>query len=301
VPSALQATRSAPRRASRRAPAKKRPSRKGRRRGPRTLLTALFTVAAVTGIVTLARLPAGNKQPPSGCTVASDTGQRSFRLSPDQAQNAAIIAGVALRKGLPDHAVTVALATSLQESKLTNLPYGDLDSVGLFQQRPSQGWGTRTQLLDPAYAAGAFYDRLAQVEGWTTMAVTDAAQSVQHSAAPTAYSGWEPEGRALAAALTGEKPAAFACQLASFAGPAPANSALDEAATAEMGSPVVSVQPSSKVGWRVASWVVAHAWRYHIQDVSLGGWAWTSASGRWLQTPTNGSAPGTLQIAYARR
>jgi hypothetical protein len=102
---------------------------------------------------------------------------------------------------MANHAVTVALAASLQETQLRNLPYGDLDSVGLFQQRPSQGWGTVAQIMDPNYAAAAFYDHLAQVSGWQTMAVTEAAQLVQHSAAPNAYASWEAEARSLASAL----------------------------------------------------------------------------------------------------
>jgi hypothetical protein len=128
--------------------------------------------------------------PQTACTVASTTPGGSYSITPTQAQNAAIIAAVALRKGLPDHAVTVALATSLQESQLLNLSYGDQDSLGLFQQRPSQGWGTSTQIMDPNYAASAFYDHLAQLSGWQTMPVTEAAQLVQHSATPDAYATW---------------------------------------------------------------------------------------------------------------
>ena len=80
-----------------------------------------------------------------------------------------------------------ALAAAFQESGLHNLSHGDRDSLGLFQQRPSQGWGTPSQIMDPGYAAGAFYHRLAQVTGWQTTSVTDAAQQVQRSAAPDAY------------------------------------------------------------------------------------------------------------------
>ena len=83
--------------------------------------------------------------------------------------------------------MTVALAAALQESNLLNLPYGDRDSLGLFQQRPSQGWGTAAQILDPAYAASAFYARLVDVPGWESLPVTQAAQLVQSSADPGAY------------------------------------------------------------------------------------------------------------------
>ncbi|HEX7659535.1 MAG TPA: hypothetical protein VF444_08655 [Pseudonocardiaceae bacterium] len=135
--------------------------------------------------------------PPRASTVGSNgstsssplSATNSYVLSPTQADNAATIAGVGLRMGMPDHAVTVALATALQESKLVNLSGGDRDSAGLFQQRPSQGWGTFAQVTDPVHASRAFYDKLAQVPGWAQLSVTEAAQSVQRSAAPDGYTG----------------------------------------------------------------------------------------------------------------
>jgi hypothetical protein len=233
--------------------------------------------------------------PPTGCTFASATTSASaqFSITPTQAQNAAIIAAVAMRKGMPDHAVTIALATSLQETQLRNLPYGDLDSVGLFQQRPSQGWGTNAQIMDPNYAASAFYDHLAQVPGWQTMAVTDAAQLVQHSATPGAYANWETEARSLATALTGEVPTGLTCRLGGFGGLAPPPSALAQASAQEMGAQLLGVPVSTKTGWRVASWAVAHAYNYHISSVSFEGRTWTGASGTW--TPMAGSESGTHQ------
>jgi len=116
-----------------------------------------------------------------------------------------------LQDGFPHHAVTVALAAALQESLLRNLPGGDRDSVGLFQQRPSQGWGTPAQLTDPRYAAAAFYRALGRISGWSTMPVTDAAQRVQHSATPEAYANWEAEARVLARILTREVPETIVC------------------------------------------------------------------------------------------
>src|SRR5690606_17546897 len=113
----------------------------------------------------------------------------------------------------PERAVTVALATALQESELRNLPGGDRDSVGLFQQRPSQGWGDPSQLSDPRYAAGAFYDALVEVPGWETMRITDAAQAVQRSAHPEAYQKWADEAEVLTAALAGNAPGSLTCRL----------------------------------------------------------------------------------------
>jgi hypothetical protein len=230
---------------------------------------------------------------PTGCNFASTATSAQFSITPAQAQNAAIISAVAMRKGMPDHAVTVALAASLQETQLQNLPYGDLDSVGLFQQRPSQGWGTSAQIMDPNYAASAFYDHLAQVPGWQTMAVTDAAQLVQHSATPDAYANWETEARSLATALTGEVAAGLSCRLDGFGGPAPPPSALAQASAQEMGTQLLGVPVSTNTGWRVATWAVAHAYNYHISSVSFEGRTWTGASGTW--SPSAGSESATAQ------
>ncbi|MGK4579594.1 C40 family peptidase [Kitasatospora sp. HPMI-4] len=95
----------------------------------------------------------------------------------------------------------VALATALQESGLRNLTYGDRDSLGLFQQRPSQGWGTAAQILDPVHASTEFYSALQQVSGWESMTVTQAAQAVQRSGYPDAYAKWEPLATALQKAI----------------------------------------------------------------------------------------------------
>jgi hypothetical protein len=231
--------------------------------------------------------------PPSECRFASTASADRYSVTPTQAQNAAIIAAVALRKGMPDHAVTVALATALQETELRNLPYGDRDSVGLFQQRPSQGWGTTEQIMDPNYAASTFFDHLARVPGWQTIPVTEAAQLVQHSATPGAYAAWETEARSLARALTGEIPAGLSCDLAGFRGPAPTPSALSDAVTSEMGAQLLGVPVSTKIGWQVAEWAVAHAYSYHLSTVSFGGMTWAAASGTWA--PTGGSGARTPQ------
>lgn len=231
----------------------------------------------------------------SRCTVGS--APAVYTLSPDQAQNASIIAAVGHRLGLPDHAVTVALATSLQESGLVDLTYGDLDSVGLFQQRPSEGWGTRNQLLDPVYATTAFFDKLRQVPGWQTMAVTEAAQAVQLSAAPTAYANWEGEARALAIALTGEQPASFTCRLAHFQGAGPQPAALATAAEQEAGAGLLGTAVDTKTGWAMASWAVAHAWQYHLARVAFGSWTWTAASGKWREAGSGRTTAGVV-VSY---
>ena len=102
----------------------------------------------------------------------------------EQAENAALITAISVRRGLPARAASIALATAYQESDLTNLEHGDRDSLGLFQQRPSQGWGTPEQILDPVYATNAFYDALAEVDGYESLEITEAAQEVQRSGFP---------------------------------------------------------------------------------------------------------------------
>lgn len=145
------------------------------------------------------------------CAVVSDGIRRT--LAPDQARNAALIANIAVTRGLPDHAATVAIATAMQESRLTNLDYGDRDSLGLFQQRPSQGWGTEEQVSDMTYATNIFYDHLLQVPDWETIPVEDAAQEVQRSGYPDLYATWDAMAHAWAAGLTGELPAGVSCVL----------------------------------------------------------------------------------------
>ncbi|MHC5905056.1 heavy metal transporter, partial [Streptomyces sp. S6] len=124
------------------------------------------------------------------CTARGTDGTTAT-LDLDQASHAATIAAVAHARGLPERAVTIALATAIQESKLRNLTYGDRDSLGLFQQRPSQGWGTSAQILDPVHASGTFFDALVKVPDYLGLPVTVAAQRVQRSGYPEAYARHE--------------------------------------------------------------------------------------------------------------
>lgn len=169
---------------------------------------AVLVVAAAAGLMVLRGV--GPFPDPEGCTVAVDDVEAE--LSPDQAENAAIIAAVGVRRGLPARAVSIALATAYQESKIRNLDHGDRDSLGLFQQRPSMGWGTPEQLQDPYYAANAFYDELEKIDGYRSMRITEAAQAVQRSGFPEAYEDHATDARALASALTGYSPdGRFSC------------------------------------------------------------------------------------------
>jgi cell wall-associated NlpC family hydrolase len=124
-------------------------------------------------------------------------------LNPAQMSDAQVIYNVSVTLDLPQWAAVIAEATAMQESRLINLPYGTSDSLGLFQQRPSEGWGTPAEIMQPVYASTKFYDALVQVPGWQSLPLTAASQSVQGSAHPDAYAKWQPLADALVATFTG--------------------------------------------------------------------------------------------------
>ncbi|WP_226830941.1 MULTISPECIES: peptidoglycan-binding protein [unclassified Brevibacterium] len=121
------------------------------------------------------------------------------QLTEQQIDNARLIIGIGRGGDFDDRAIRIALMTALQESSLRNLDAGDRDSIGLFQQRPSQGWGEPERLNDPIFATKSFYGinpdienpGLEQIEDWHTMSPTEAAQAVQRSGLPDAYEQWE--------------------------------------------------------------------------------------------------------------
>lgn len=145
-----------------------------------------------------------------GCTATVNG--RTVDLTVEQAENASLIAAISVQRAMPARAASIALATAYQESGIYNLERGDRDSLGIFQQRPSQGWGTPEQILDPYYSANAFYDALANVAGYESMRVAAAAQEVQRSGFPEAYADHEADARVLASALTGQSAGAFSCE-----------------------------------------------------------------------------------------
>jgi cell wall-associated NlpC family hydrolase len=156
------------------------------------------TTAIAAGLAALVLLPVialassgaadraclGNEPPPAGASAAD------VAWDAEQRRIGAIIVTTGQTKQVPARGIVIALATAMQESSLRNLPGGDADSIGVFQQRPSQGWGTATQLRSPAYQADRFYEALLSVPGWQDMPTTRAAQAVQRSAHPDAYARW---------------------------------------------------------------------------------------------------------------
>lgn len=181
---------------------------------------ALYAViAAVVGFIVLcaaggAMLLGGSASSPCTMPIAGISGSAGAigSYDTDQVANATTIVSVGAQLGVPIRGWTIAVAVALQESNLRNETSGDRDSLGLFQQRPSQGWGTPAQLLDPAYASRKFYEKLLTIPNWQTMSLTDAGQAVQNSAYPDAYAKWEPDatmlvesvGSALGLAIPGD-------------------------------------------------------------------------------------------------
>ena len=253
---------------------------------------SIVLLALAAGALAIWVLGGTKRAIPSDCFVVAGTSH--YQIDTAQAENATTIAAVGKRLGLPDHAVTVALAAALQESRLTNIAYGDRDSLGLFQQRPSQGWGTPAQIMRPPYAAKRFFAALEHVPGWQTMSVTDAAQAVQHSDAPQAYASWEPLARTLAVATTGEVAAGLSCEFPLPRPKGPVTSPIS-VMTQETGPLALRAPGSRKRGWLAASWLVGHAQRFGITSVTFGTHRWTP-HGSWTTTAT---AQTGIQITQA--
>ncbi len=229
--------------------------------------------------------------------------QTTFQVSPEQMANIATIAGISVKRGLPARAATIALATARQESKFINLDYGDRDSQGLFQQRPSQGWGTVAQVRDPVHATNAFYDALVKIDGYRGMEITQVAQKVQRSAFPTAYADHEPEGRVFASALTGHSVAALTCRLDPSS--APGGAAAVSPYLAALKREEVAVPASRLTGAagvrlasadRTTSWSLAHysvgsAQRLGVARVYVDGRLWNRATpdAGWVASSDGGS------------
>lgn len=268
-----------------------------------SLLAALAAAAVLyVGFQRVAPLIEG------GCNAESD-GQ-VVPLSTGQAAIAATIAGVAQRDALPPQAVTVAYAAAMQESKLQNLPSGDRDSVGVFQQRPSQGWGTRKQLLNPIFATTRFFSALAAIPGYLRLSVSQAAQDVQRSADGSAYGQYAPQGSIMATGFTGAAPRSVWCWYGSgisgrrrlAAAEYHLMAAFGPLGIRRVGDPVTAVRvPDRGVGWAVACWLVTHAASYRIAAVRFAGYQWLASHGQkgWRKARPSRRWPSTrLTIAF---
>ena len=232
----------------------------------------------------------------------------SVDFDPSQTAYAATIEAVAEKRGLPARAATIAIATAIQESKLRNLKYGDLDSVGLFQQRPSQGWGKKEQILDPVYATNRFYDALVKIPGYETMKITEIAQKVQKSAYPDAYASHEQEGRLLASTLSGHSPGGLGCRLndATTGDPAGLRASLERerGVTATVSGRTLIVRATSdRAAWNVGAYAVAKASQFGVTHAQVGPKQWArtrDASGwQWQDATASSGGATTVTITFA--
>ncbi|MFJ2026455.1 hypothetical protein ACIODW_21990 [Streptomyces sp. NPDC087897] len=275
---------------------------------------ALAVLAALGGYLAVQYDSSGSKNPPRCVVEAKDGdegGTQRYEMSLAQAVNAATISAVGTTRGMPERAVTIALATALQESALRNIDHGDRDSVGLFQQRPSQGWGSAEQIMDPVYSSGKFYEGLAEVPGYSRLPLTVAAQRVQRSGFPQAYAKHEPDAALLAAALTGRRPAALNCtpSTATADGPGdagqvraelvrafgkevlPAAKAAGPSAASTVSVPVPAApakagdERAPRRGWELAHWAVAQSEALRIERVSYADRVWEAGRGWRTEDP----------------
>ena len=210
----------------------------------------------------------------------------SVTLDPERAYYAALISGVSVRRGLVPRAASIALATAFQESGMRNLDHGHADSIGLFQQRPSKGWGTVEEIMDPWYSATAFYKALVRVKNWDEGDINDVAQAVQRSAYPEAYRRHVPNARALASSLTGETPASFSCVVASPGEGDPQAMAsflkktlgAGAVTTRVNGSTLTVTTDNPTAAWAVAHLAIANTASYGLSAAKVGPYAWTHST-----------------------
>jgi hypothetical protein len=274
------------------------------------VLVVMLVVAALLGAVAfwaLHKLGSISIFQSSGCTASSSAGSMSLDL--EQAKYASTVAAVGVSLGVPAFGIQVAEATARQESKLHNVGYGDRDSLGLFQQRPSQGWGTSAQIMDPVYSTTKFYQALMKVSGWQSMTLTQAAQAVQKSGTPDAYAQWDQFAGVVASVFSGSSGAGLGCTLdgptfsAQSKGSklltARGQSVLDDLraqfGTANVGTiggiaadglsfgvtapASVSGAAATQREWAYANWAAAQAETLGVAQVSYGGKTWSASDG----------------------
>lgn len=162
----------------------------------------LFVVVIAATAGSVASLLAGGTAPPTCMPPASEP-RIAGNYGPEQLSNAAAIVAVGKQRNVPEQGWVVALVVAIQESRLHNLDHGDRDSLGLFQQRPSQGWGSPQQIRNPTYSATQFYQHLLAIPNWQQMSLNNAAQAVQHSGVPDAYGRHEHAARQVLGAVHG--------------------------------------------------------------------------------------------------
>ncbi|MBV9821060.1 MAG: hypothetical protein JO144_02355 [Actinobacteria bacterium] len=268
---------------------------RGRRGGAALLVVVIVLGVLAFGARTLWRA-AQSVVRPNGCDFGS------YSLDLDQAQVASTVVGVVLKRDLPERAAVLTLGAALQESKLRNIPagQGDRDSVGILQQRPSQGWGTAEQISDVRYATGKFLDAVVQVPNWQDDSLATVVQTVQFSADGSAYARHEEQAQAIADALFGDAPAAVSCRLDKpdrSAAPASVASALSRDLPVRKPTTAAKTVTATGAGWATAAWFVCNADRLGIATVRHDGKRW-SYTGGWQDDKSATSSAVVATLAH---
>jgi hypothetical protein len=252
-----------------------------RRRGsavtvPIALITTLIVLGGVgVGIGKLWQAAQSGSRA-NGCDIGA------YSLDLDQTENASVMVSLVIKRNLPERAAVLTLAAGLQESKLRNLDYGDSDSLGILQQRPSQGWGTAAQVSDVRYATGKFLDALVKVDNWKTEPLADAIQAVQRSADGSAYAKHEPQAQTMSDALMGVTAAGVSCSFDKPTVVAGASAVAKQlSADLPVSAPAITGQQLRVAGaaWTTVAWFVSHANTYGLDSVSYANQTWTRAKG----------------------
>ena len=240
---------------------------------------------------------------PNACYLQVDGTEEPLRLTNEQAKNASIIVAESYNRSLSEQAAVIALATAWQESGLRNLNYGDRDSLGLFQQRPSYDWGTEEQIMDPWYSSGRFYEELIKFEDWESTDVNDIAQKVQRSGHPEAYRKHETNARALAGAFRGSREGVFACINRDASGTD--HGVLDKVVAAvpgvslqDNGSDLTMTARNADSAWSATHLAIANAADLGVEKVSVGGNEWKQGERTWkdIQPVSGGSVTVTIKL-----
>ena len=240
---------------------------------------------------------------PNACYLQVEGAEEPLRITNEQARNASIIVSESYNRGLSEQAAVIALATAWQESGLRNLNYGDRDSLGLFQQRPSYDWGTKEQIMDPWYSSGRFYEELVKFDDWESTDVNDIAQKVQRSGHPEAYRKHETNARALAGAFRGSREGTFTCINRDATGTD--HGALDKVASTvpgvslqDNGSELVMTANNAGAAWSVTQLALANTSELGVEKVVVGGNEWKQGEQAWkgVQPVSGDSVTVTMKL-----
>jgi hypothetical protein len=267
-------------------------------RGRRFVVALIVMIGLVGGLTVAARAlwhTAQSVVRSDGCDFGSTT------LEIGQSEVAATMVSVVVTRELPERAAVLTLAAAMQESKLRNIPagHGDRDSVGVLQQRPSQGWGSAKQIADVRYATGRFLDALVKVANWRSDDLASVIQAVQRSADGTAYAKHEVQAQSVADGLTGTTAAGVSCR---YGKPTVVGTATALAARVATELPVA--QPTHvgrtvtvpSASWATVAWLITHGDTYGLDSVSFAGKQWARAKG-WRDDPSAVRTAVVAQLA----